>query len=131
MLICRARSGFTFMELMIVLFILGLLMAGAVPAYLRYQSYAKNQTTRSNLKVLSQAIDSYNLELNKYPKKLEDLIKPPQGGPAFVNKIPNDGWNNEFVYKVPGKGHPYDLYSYGPNGPEEATPEEYISVWEI
>ena len=127
----RAREGFTFAELMIVLFILGLLMAAIVPGYLRYRNYARMQTTKSSLKTLSQAIDNYDLELNKYPKKLEDLVKPPQGGPAFVNKLPKDGWNNDFAYKVPGKGHPYDLYSYGPNGPEEATPEEYISVWEI
>lgn len=127
------QSGFTLVELMVVLLIIGLLMAVAVPSVSYFREKGRRDTTFANLRALKQAIEAFNIEFNKYPKNLQELIKPPQGMPPLIEakggQVPKDGWGNDFVYKVPGKGKPYDLYSYGSKGPEEATPEDYISVW--
>lgn len=127
------RRGFTFIELMVVIVILGLLAGIGVPAYMYWANKAKVSTTKSNLKLLQNTIDLYHLERGKYPAKLSDLTGDAKN-PGLLRKIPVDSFQGgkEFYYKVlpAGSKHPYELYSYGPNGPEGGEPEERISAWD-
>ncbi|MEX0940273.1 MAG: type II secretion system major pseudopilin GspG [Candidatus Babeliales bacterium] len=129
------QPGFTFMELVVAVLILGILASVAGFAYLQFVGTAKESATKASLKSVKSAIDLYHIQHNKYPTRLRDLVERPKGEikgwkPAF-EKMPKDGWGNEFYYKVtPGKKHPYELYSYGSEGPEGSA-EERISVWDL
>ena len=131
------QRGFTFLELVVVLVILGLLAAVSVPLVMRWAEIGRVRTTETNLKALAQAMDLYKLEIGSYPKQLQDLVEKPKGpegakwtGPQ-INKIPRDGWNGEIHYKVtPGGKHAYELYSDGPSG-ESGTEEERVDVWKL
>jgi len=133
------KEGFTFLELIVVVLILGILLGLVGPNAFRYYRQSQQNSTRTQLNSIKTALDLYKAEIGSYPKQLQDLIERPSG-PAgkkwkekFLEKerIPNDAWGNEFVYKLSSGGDkPYELYSYGSGGPE-APSEEYISVWEI
>lgn len=127
-------DAFTLMEMIVVIVIMGLLMAIAVPVYNQYRKFAALSTTKSNLATLQEAIEGYKLTTQVYPSKLQDLIEPPAeprakknwAGP-YLRKIPDDSWGGEFHYAVTKGGkHDYELYSDGdPNNPSK------IDVWEI
>lgn len=139
---CRLNSlqeGFSFIEIIVVVLIMGLLLATVGPAAYSWLAKGKVSTTKTSLNALSQAIDAFHAELGSYPKALEDLIKKPSGplGKNWTNpylqktSVPQDGWNHPFNYKVtPGAEHPYELYSDGPHG-DAGPEEEHISVWEL
>jgi general secretion pathway protein G len=129
--------GFTFMELIVAILILGLLAGIGVPMYLRWAETARESTTQSNLRLLKNEITKFNIEHGKYPSRLEDLSERPKGEigkkwKPYLDKLPKDGWSQEFYYKVtPGGKNPYELYSYGGSaGPEEPA-ERRISVWKL
>lgn len=133
----NARTGFTFVELIIAIAILAILAVIVAPRLTRYLEDAKRNTTVTNLQTLKTAIDYYWSRVGKYPDSLLDLVRKPSNvpeskwGQPYLEKdeIPNDGWDNPFVYKITPKGaHPYDLYSYGKNGPGSPA-EEWISAW--
>jgi len=129
--------GFTFMELVVAILILGLLSAIGIPLYMRWAESARETTTKQNLQLLKNNINLFHIEHGKYPTRLEDLVERPKGDLAknwkqLLEKLPQDGWRQDFYYRViPGGKHPYDLYSYGgSNGPEEPA-EKRISAWEL
>lgn len=134
-----ARSGFTLIELMVVIAILGILAAVALPAYLRYQRQAQMQGARTTLRLLQSAITNYQTEIGQFPTTLRDLIRRPREErlakkweePYLIRKeIAPDPWKNRYNYKVtPTGANPYELYSYGPKG-KGAPKAEWISVWD-
>jgi general secretion pathway protein G len=133
------KEGFTFLELIVVVLILGILLGLVGPNAFRYYRQSQENSTRTQLNSIKTAIDLYKAEIGSYPKQLEDLIRPPSGAAGkkwkekFLEKdrIPTDAWGNEFVYRITSGGDkPYELYSYGSGGPEAPT-EEHISVWEL
>ncbi len=128
-------AGFSLIEIMAVLFIIGMILALVGPRVQNAWSTGKLTTTKSNLKSISQALDLYYMSIGHYPQQLQDLVEKPKGADAknwterFMESIPTDGWGNEFNYKkTPKDKNPYELYSYGPHGPD-ADSAEYISVW--
>lgn len=131
----QMKSGFSLMELMIYIAIVGLLVAVGVPAYVGYQQRARHSTTEQNLRLLKSSINLYQMEQNKYPARLEDLAERPKGDEGkkwhqYIERVPQDGWGSEFYYKVtPGGKHPYELYSYG--GSSDDDIEKRIDVWKI
>lgn len=132
-----ARAGFSFIELVVVILILGLLVGIGAPVYLSFTKTAKENTTKANLKLIKSSIDLYHMENNKYPARLADLAERPKGDAGkgwkqYVQKLPADGWKNEFYYKVlpANSKRPYELYSYGSNGPEGSSSEEHLSAWD-
>ncbi len=121
----RRAAGFTLVELLVVLVILGLLAGIVVPNLIGRTETANIQTTQTQIEQLGSALDMFRLEVGRYPttaEGLEALIRQPPGvsrwnGPYLRRStIPTDAWGNEFVYRSPGEHGPYDLLSYGADG---------------
>lgn len=133
----RAKPGFTLVELMFVMVITAILGYVAVNKFSQWREAAKESSTKTNLRVLEQAITSYELTTNQYPQHLEDLIIKPasltqaQWKESYLKdtSLPVDGWKNEFYYKLNPRGQrpPYILYSWGPNG-DGSPDDEHISA---
>ncbi len=131
----NARAGFSLIELMIVILIIGVLMAGVLGG-MRYLQQAKLSTTETRLKALDTALEAYNTRIGTYPQDLEELVEGPKqpelarkwgGIPLIDQKELSDGWNQPFHYQVNAKGTrpPYELYSVGAQG--EANPKPVYS----
>ncbi len=121
----RCSSGFTLMELLIVMIILGLLTALVGPALFKKVGRSKQQAAKTQIEMLGAALDAFRLDVGRYPtteEGLEALIEPPQDvrgwdGPYLKKKkIPLDPWGNPYIYRCPGEHGEYDLYSLGADG---------------
>lgn len=124
----HTQDGFTFIEIVVVLLILGLLAGIGAPLAYRWLAKGQVNTTITNLKQVKSQVDFFQMEQGKYPTKLEELTHPPKGKPYF-DDVPQDGWGNDFIYKVTqGKKHPYELYSEGDPSDSEA---ERLDVWTL
>lgn len=114
--------GFTLIEMLVVLVILGLLAGLVGPQVLRYLGSAKSDTAMLQIEELGAGLDLYHLEVGRYPtteEGLKALVEQPAGvaawnGPYLRKKrIPVDPWGNEYHYRSPGEQGMYDLYSLG------------------
>ena len=125
----RHRSGFTMIELMAVLIILGLLFAVVARNFVGQTDKARVTTTRANLKILHDAVKSFKMDTGRYPTEeegLDVLIHTPmdvsgyqEGGYLDQTKLPVDGWDRDFVYELyPENGMPFVIKSYGADGQE-------------
>ncbi|MBT6276361.1 MAG: type II secretion system major pseudopilin GspG [Chromatiales bacterium] len=115
-------AGFTLMELMVVMAILGLIAAFAGPQVFKALDKAQTDAAKAQISSLSTAISQYRLEVGKFPPDLNALVEQPAGdakwdGP-YLNKksVPKDPWDNDYVYKHPGDNGDFDLLSYGADG---------------
>ena len=120
--ILKSRAGFTLIELMVVMIILGLLAALVVPKMFNKLGTAKTNAAYAQIELLGTALDSFRLDVGRYPttaEGLEALIMQTSGaeewnGPYLKKtEIPLDPWKNPYVYESPGKQGDYDLYSLG------------------
>ncbi len=122
--------GFTLIEIMVVVVILGILGALIVPSFLSRPDEAKVTIAKSDIRAISSALDIYKLDNHAYPSTdqgLEALVKKPGGFPepknwnpeGYLKKLPMDPWGTAYQYISPGTdGRPYDLYSLGADGQE-------------
>ncbi len=133
----RHGSGFTLLELLVVLAILGLIASFAAPRVFKALSGAETDAARIQLENLGTGIDLYRLEVGKYPPDLEALVKKPTevdkwNGPYLKKAvIPKDPWGNEYIYRQPGEHGPYDLLTLGADNVEggEGAKQDVVS-WE-
>lgn len=122
--------GFTLLELLVVLAILGLIATFAAPQALKWLSGAKSDSARIQIEALGTGIDLYRLDVGSYPPDLEALVTQPAGaerwdGPYLRKKsVPKDPWGRDYIYRQPGDNGPYDLYSLGADGQEGGSGED-------
>lgn len=123
------RGGFTMVELMAVLIILGLLAAVVAQQFAGRTDEARVKTTRMNLKILHQAVLQFKMDTGRYPSEEEglyELVEEPTdivgwnpGGYLQTTDIPLDAWGNEFFYMLnPESGKPFVIISYGADNEE-------------
>jgi len=123
------KHGFTMVELMAVLIILGLLAAVVVRNFVGQTDKARVITTKANLKILSSAVKQFKMDTGRYPTEEEGLsilIEPPTdvenwppGGYLDTTDIPKDGWGNDFIFELyPESGKPFVIRSLGADGEE-------------
>lgn len=134
------QRGFSLIELMIVLVILGLIAGIVGPQAMKYLGKGKNQSAKVQIENISAALDMYRLEVGSYPTTadgLKALVSAPSSargwnGP-YLKKgdVPKDPWNNDYQYKRPGgNGQPYDLSSFGADGAAGGEGEDAdITLW--
>jgi general secretion pathway protein G len=130
--------GFTLLELLVVLVILGLLVGYVAPRYFGQIGKSEVKAARAQIDALEKALDTYRLDVGQYPTSeqgLAALQASPGGesrwqGPYLKKAVPSDPWGHPYVYKAPGEHGEYDLLSYGKDGKPGGTGENAdISNW--
>lgn len=131
--LARAQRGFTLLELLVVLVILGMLAALAGPRVMKYVSSAKSDTAQLQVEEFGAALDMYKLEVGRHPNTqegLKALVEAPGGatnwnGPYLKKKtVPKDPWGAEYIYASPGQHGAFDLSSLGADGREGGEGED-------
>jgi len=134
----RARRGFTLLELLVVMVIIGLLAGLVAPRYFEQVGKSNVKIARAQIVSLGQALDQYRLDVGAYPtteEGLDALVAKPQNatrwsGPYLQKAVPADPWDRPYQYRSPGDHGDYDLYSLGKNGRGDGTGENVtISSW--
>ncbi len=141
----KTNHGFTLIELMVVIVILGILVSFIAPRLMGRPDEAKQVKARVQIESLETAIKLYKLDNGIYPtteQGLQALIEQPQtgtlpkkwrkGGYLEKGKVPKDPWGNEFIYLSPGAHGDYDIIAYGADGvPGGEEFDKDINSWEI
>lgn len=120
----RKQRGFTLIEIMVVVVILGILAAFVVPNLMDKPVQAKITKAKSDITVIESALDLYRLDNNRYPSTdegLDALMDKPADAPAwkeggYIKKLPKDPWGNDYQYLNPGIHSTIDIFSYGGDG---------------
>lgn len=124
------RFGFTLIEIIIVVAIIGLIAALIAPNLIGRFEKSKEEIAKAQIEMLSSAIQSFMIDMKRFPYTLDELINsndPKWRGPYLSKKIiPKDPWGREYQYKCPGDHGPFDLYSLGPDG---TLGEKSITNW--
>jgi general secretion pathway protein G len=138
----RARRssspGFTLLELLVVMVIIGLLAAYVGPQYFSQLGKSEVKAAQAQLSALQKALDTYRIDCGHYPtteQGLAALVTRPQNepkwsGPYLQKAVPPDPWGNPYNYKAPGEHGEYDLFSLGKDGQPGGTGEAAdITSW--
>ncbi len=122
-----SEAGFTLVELMVVIVIIGLLATVVMINVLPSQDRAMKEKAKADIAVLEQAVESYRLDNFAYPKTedgLQALVTAPAGlqrqeryrEGGYIRRLPQDPWGNPYQYAAPGEHGQFDIFSYGADG---------------
>lgn len=122
----RGEAGFTLVEMLVVITIIGMIMALVGPRVLNYLSESKAKAAKIQIESFSSALDLYYLDLGRYPTSNEGLTgltrsnnQAGWNGPYLRGGlVPNDPWGHVYVYRSPGASAPYEIISLGSDGQE-------------
>ncbi|NQZ82653.1 MAG: type II secretion system major pseudopilin GspG [Colwellia sp.] len=116
----RKYKGFTMIELLIVIVILGLLASLVAPKFFSQLGTAERGIASAQMNAFETALDTFRLDMGSYPANLEELRKsdkPRWDGPYLPKAVPLDPWGNAYVYTTPGEdGNPYKIMSFASDG---------------
>lgn len=113
------KNGFTLIELMVVIVIIGLLGTVVVINVMPSQDKALVTKARTDIATLGQAMEMYRLDNFNYPDPgmgLQALVSPPGRSQGYIKSLPSDPWGNPYRYEVPGRNGAFDIYSLGADG---------------
>ena len=119
-----AQTGFTLLELLVVVAIIGLLAGYVAPRYFSQLGKSEAGVARAQIDALEKALDQYRLDTGRYPTTEQGLnalvVKPANepkwNGPYLRKGLPADPWGNAYLYKIPGQRNEFDIVSYGKDG---------------
>ncbi|MFT5082167.1 MAG: general secretion pathway protein G [Lentisphaeria bacterium] len=123
----RKQQGFSLIEIMVVVVIMGLLAAAIGPTVLGALGQAQEKVVQSDFKSIETALKMYKLDNFVYPTSdqgIEALVAPPESDPiprnwrrdGYLPELPQDPWGNDYLYISPSEGKPYDIYTLGADG---------------
>ena len=130
--------GFTLLELLVVMVIIGMLAGFVAPRFFAQIGKSETKVARAQLDALEKALDQYRLDVGRYPgteQGLAALVERPSGharwsGPNLKKAVPADPWGRPYIYKSPGDHGEFDLLSYGKDGQPGGTGEaEDVNNW--
>lgn len=118
------QTGFTLLELLVVMVILGLLAGYVAPKYFAQVGKSETKVAQTQISSLEKSFDIYRLDTGHFPpteQGLDALVTPPQNepkwsGPYLKKAVPLDPWGRRYLYKYPGEHGDYDIYTYGKDG---------------
>ncbi|RYV03683.1 type II secretion system protein GspG [Shewanella sp. OPT22] len=136
----RRQRGFTLLEIMVVVVILGLLAAMVLPNVLGNKEKADKQKTVADIVSIENALDMYKLDNGVYPtteQGLDALVHKPTISPeprnyredGYIKRLPQDPWRNDYLYLSPGEHGKIDVFSAGPSG--QAGTDDDIGNWNL
>ncbi|MCR4553625.1 MAG: type II secretion system major pseudopilin GspG [Succinivibrionaceae bacterium] len=136
----KKQSGFTLLEIMVVVVIMGMLASIVSFNVMGSKADAEIRKSKIDIKNIQQSLDLYKLDNSRYPtteQGLKALVKKPVAAPVpknwkkggYVQELPDDPWGNKYQYANPGVHNPdsYDIYSYGPD--QEDGTDDDIGNW--
>lgn len=135
----RFQYGFTLIEVMVVVMILGILAAIVVPNIMDNPGKARITKAKQDIRVLESQLELYRLDNFSYPSTdqgLEALVEKPAGTPepkhwkqgGYLKRLPVDPWDNEYFYIYPGENGEFDIYSHGP---DQQPSDDDIGNWTL
>ena len=134
----HCQRGFTLLELLVVMVIIGLLVGYVGPRYFAQIGKSEVKAARAQVDALDKALDQYRLDTGHYPSTEEGLaalfVKPNNearwSGPYLKKAVPPDPWGKPYIYKSPGEHGDYDLSSFGKDGQPGGTDDNVdITSW--
>ncbi|NRB22840.1 type II secretion system major pseudopilin GspG [Shewanella sp.] len=134
------QKGFTLLEVMVVIVILGILASMVVPNLMGNKDKADQQKAVSDIVALENALDMYRLDNSIYPtteQGLDALVQQPNSSPeprnyredGYVKRLPQDPWRNDYLLLSPGENGKLDIFSMGPDG--QAGTDDDIGNWNL
>ena len=128
----KRTLGFTLLELLVVIVIIGLLAGYVAPRYFSQVGKSEVQVARAQIDAIEKALDQYLLDTRRLPtakQGLDALVAKPASvpnwsGPYLKKTAPSDPWGRPYIYRVPGQKGEFDLFSYGRDGKPGGTGED-------
>ncbi len=127
--IANGQRGFTLLELLVVIVIIGLLASYVGPRYFSQLGKSETTTARAQMQAFARALDHYRLDVGRYPNTEQGLNalltrpgnEPKWNGPYLQNAVPLDPWGKPYVYRSPGEKGEFEIVSYGKDGAAGGT----------